>query len=457
MKKLMKRSGLFGGLIAIGLVLFLGFQNFSHLYSPNQRLSYSTRGTPLTSFGFAESFIIGMARHNGWQCPKWWGTEFSQCNNQPPMSPYVAESYLAALAQKGVKVHKETISVAFLMDPSGPMHLARALELYQRYDFKVILELSFPIPGNPNGLACFPQDDQKFESFIYEKLANPMANAFKQVLYGPSSRRMNPYWFQNNVIVTPWGEFDNIGALNADGTDCIKDEKGEPILFMTGSPRKAASMHAIFRYVFWLNHLGNEITTPSFVNAYGGELIPTPRDIKFDKARVYLANYYAAAAKLNSDGGRPNIHLYYGSDIQRSDSAVKLVGAYESGIQMIASSIPEQFRGRMIIAETGFADYVEKYCEPHMGGVPWAVRDDAYSIFTASETVRKEVDLLTFWRLFNLHQNPSADKPHENCEAQFGVVHAGEWEEGFKGDYNQHFKEPGLRVFTGIGLNRTNK
>ncbi len=417
--------------------LFAGALNGSRI------ASLSAAGTRMASIGFAEAFIIGNARAHGYRCPLWGGTEISQCANVPAISDHTIKSFLSALSQKGVRVHKETLPMALLMDPSATDHLLRVLELYQAFGMKLVLELSFPILGNPNNMPCFPKDDKRFEIFVYEKLANPLAAVFLAI---SKDSRLNQNWFQNNVIVTPWGEFDNVPALNTDGT-CETDKDGNLVNYVTGSPKKAAIMTAVFNYVFYVNQLKNEITAPSIANVYGGELKNAVQG-KYDKLRYYLKDYYSASAELNSPGGRPNIHLYFGA-IDPRLSAEQLVADYESGIQTAVADLPERFRGKLIIGETGFADALPVQCEPSMGGIPVAKREEAYLRYVQSEVVHREVEIMTLWRLFNLDDSPHPGYSLGLCEATFGVVHAGEWPKGFV-SYEQSFKGAGLKVFEGM-------
>ncbi len=365
-------------------------------------------GRGVSSIGFNEQFILGYGLDRGWPCPLWGGTSISQCDNYPSIPLKSAQSYLDALLDKGIRVHREIVPIKYYSDSANLQNIIAIMKEFQARHMTLIFANGFPIPGPTaqNGLMCIPADDHQFQYHTAYDVSLYTANLFRNL---KASGQIDNTWLTNNVIIEPFNEFDAVAGLNPDGSCDMTTQYG--------SPKKAAVFQSVMSYVFWVYGLGNEITTPSFVNAFGGSLSEGPASLQ-DKFRVYLKDYYSSGG-----GGRPNIHLYYayyGSE-PTFTSAEDYVDNLASSLASAARGIPSKYQKRILVGEAG-VPYQGVGCSS--GGVPETrpdVRTAIHAGFVQNKIVNENAEMFLFWRLAYLNEIPADGLPI-GCSAYWGTV-----------------------------------
>lgn len=413
--------------------LFISAAPLSNGFSINAKATDKS-GKAVSSIGFNEEFILGYGLNQGWPCPLWGGTSISQCDNYPSIPLRSVRGYLDALLDKGIRVHREIVPIKYYSDPANLQNIIAVMKEFQDRHMTLIFANGFPIPGPTvqNGLMCIPADDHEFEYHTAYDISLYTADLFRNL---KASGQLDNTWLTNNVIIEPFNEFDAVPGLNPDGS-CDMTTK-------YGSPKKAALFHSVITYVFWFYGLENEITTPSFVNAFGGALSESPSSIP-DKFRVYLKDYYSSGGS-----GRPNIHLYYayyGSE-PTFTSVADYVGNLASSLASAAQGTPSQYQKRILVGEAG-VPYQGAGCSS--GGVPenmTNVRNGIYSGLVQNSTVNSSAEMLLFWRLAYQNEVPADGKPL-GCGAYYGTVSPTSLVNGFNSW--DDFDSVGKSIFSAI-------
>ena len=241
-----------------------------------------------TLIGFNEEFIWGYMQSSGVRC--------DDCaTNSPPVSLEVARSYLDLLSEKGVRIAREIVPERYIAEPSNDSLVEAVLKEYQKHDLTLIVALAWPTTEPNNKCFGFEGSDRDFDRTAYDNSA-----AIARLLLSLGKREnLDRQWLATHILIEPWNEFDAL---------CVKKR--------VGSPEKAARYQGILQLVFDRAGLKNEITTPSFVDAYS--LGPFPATAgRYGNVNSYLDAYYRAGGS-----GRPTIHLYFDPHWEKQEGAL---------------------------------------------------------------------------------------------------------------------------------------
>ena len=338
--------------------------------------------TPPTALGFNEQFIWGYLQARGVAC--------SDCaGNSPPIPLMVAESYLDGLSQNGVRVAREIVPERYFADPSNHAAIGTIVKEYQRRRFTLVFTVGWPVEGRHGECFGFAGGGEGFDRAAYD-YSSAAARLLLDLYTQPGIDRA---WAESHILIEPWNEFDGMCGGSV------------------GSPRKAARYQGVMQLVFDRAGVRNEILMPSVVNVFRVPALTAGRTGRYGKMNAYLADYYRSGGS-----GRPNVHLYF--DPGWGDRPSELGKILEDQVAEIARSVPDAYGGQAIVGEIGVADQSDvAKCNAH------AMTEDAraslYQQVAGSQAVKREVEIMLFWRLFSLE---GMMKPLDNCDQFYGMT-----------------------------------
>lgn len=360
-------------------------------------------GTPPASVGFNEEFIWGYLQSQGVTC--------SDCStNSPPVPLDVARSYLDLLSQNGVRTAREIVPERYLADASKYALFETILREYQQRNFTLILTLAWPVTGPQAECFGFDGDNAMFDRRAYEFSAS-IAGLLLHLQNRPN---IDPKWLETRVLIEPWNEFDGLCGHHV------------------GSPKKAARYQGIMQLVFDRSGIKNEVVMPSIVNVYKFDA-PTAIKGRYGKMSTYLADYYASGGS-----GRPNIHLYFDPRwANQPEALAKILG---SEIAKVAQSLPDPYKGALMIGETGVTS-LSDVSKCNAFAMRPSSKTSLYQAMVENPDFSRNAQMILFWRLFGLEH---LTREPDNCD-QFNGMTSNAWS-------RVENPEQALGTFTETGL-----
>ena len=118
----------------------------------------------------------------------------------------VAESYLDALSQNGVRVAREIVPERFVATPANDAAFETILKEYQRRKFTIVFTLAWPVAGAHGECYGFASDGEGFDHAAYDYSA-AIARLLLELRGRPGVDRD---WLERHVLIEPWNEFDGM-------------------------------------------------------------------------------------------------------------------------------------------------------------------------------------------------------------------------------------------------------
>ncbi len=268
------------------------------------------------------------------------------------------------------------------------------LALYADFNVSVVLAFDRPVPAwmGPTGSWCPlpPVNDTSGWATLKNNSAWAIAR-FVAWLAAPDGGALDPSWLHTHLLLEPWNEFDAVADAS-----CTTPSPA-------ASAARAADLQGGVAYALRSSGL-TEASLPVLVapSVSGAQEGWAP----------FVTAYYAAGG-----GGLPSIHWYGCS-----------VAGLEAEVAALASVLPLQYAGSLVVGETGCALASER-CPVGPTAGSEAEREAFLVGLVHSSVLHAACRSVLFWRVLEL----ADDSPPLGCEAAYGVTAADDSDYGNAG------------------------